>query len=118
MSPEEDKVKPFTVSPPTPILPPFPQAPPDNSCSHHFPKGHLDSLALLMLFPLQACPSLSRELKETFVSSPCEQTESAGPAATCPPWNLVKMQILGPCPLRFCFSRSEMGHIQVGEPLI
>lgn len=117
MSPEEDKVRPFNVSPPTSILPPFPPAPPDDSCPHHFPKGHLDSPALRMLFPLQVCPSLSLELKEGFVSSPCEQTKGAGPAETCPPWSLVKMQILRPCPLRFCFSRSEMGHIQVGESL-
>lgn len=118
MSPEEDKVRPFIISPHPHLscLPPTRRT--HNPCSLHFPTSHLGSLALLTLFPRQACPSLYLELKEASVSSAHEQAEGAGPATSCSPLGLVKMQIPGPCPLRFCLSSSEVRESQVEEPLI
>lgn len=63
-----------------------------------FSKGHLASLALLMLFPWQVCPSLYLELKAAFMSSTHEQAEGAGPTAPSCPWGVVKCRFLGPAP--------------------
>lgn len=108
MSPEEDRAWPLTVSPHTPVPPPFPQALPHNPRSQTFPK------APCLPWPCSCCswasvpfplPGAERSLGALHPGTGRGRWTSC----TALPTGRGRMQVPGPCPLHSCFRRSEGG---------